>query len=246
MCLVTIQRTSARRPGKPAFQSTPYSCAFKFALWTQPVSLTRRPTVRISQGPYHQLAWRRWMEPSGWCSTSKSPSPRPWRLPPVLRVARDVVGEQAELVGESLHAHAEGLFEEAREMSHQARLALAQSELGEAHQVEDERRRQDRVAPLPDELCAHLRAEESTEVDEVPRRLPVAEGRDVLDPHPRVGRIAERRGENTRLAPDLRALVAGVCGDPPLPPPPDVLTPPRHGPPGPIWGKPREGRPVPR
>src|SRR2546430_2184778 len=59
-------------------------------------------------------------------------------------------------------AHAEGLFEEAREMGHQARLALAQSELGEAHQVEDERRRQDRVAPLPDELHAHLRAEEST------------------------------------------------------------------------------------
>src|SRR5439155_582740 len=36
----------------------------------------------------------------------------------------------------------------------------------------------------PEELHAHLRAEESPEVDEVPRRLPVAEGRDVLDPHP--------------------------------------------------------------
>src|SRR5437867_10485915 len=129
MCLVTIQLESERQPVKPAFQSTPYSCAFKFALWTQPVSLTQRPTVRISQGPYHQLAWRRWREPSGWCSTSKSPSPRPWRLPPVLRVARDVLSQHPELLRESLHAHAEGLFEEARELRHRARLALAQSEL---------------------------------------------------------------------------------------------------------------------
>src|SRR5947208_9928238 len=107
-------------------------------------------------------------------------------------------------------------------MGHQARLALAQSELAEAHQVEDERRRQDGVAPLPDELHAHLRAEESPEVDEVPRRLPVAEGWDVLDPHPGVGRIAERRGEDTRLAPDLRALVAGIREHPSVAPAQDV------------------------
>jgi len=60
------------------------------------------------------------------------------------------------------------------------------------------------------EVHAHLGAEKALEVDEIPRGLPVAERRHVLDPHPRMRRIAERRSENP--APDPLLYTAGGPG----------------------------------
>jgi len=137
-------------------------------------------------------------------------------------VAFYIVGEHPELIGERLDAHAEGILEEAREVRHRAGLAFSLGELGEPDEIEDERRRQDRVATLPDELHAHLRPEKSAEVNEVPRRLPVAERRDVLDGHAGVRRIAECCAEHAGLASDLGALVAGVGEHPAVAPTQDV------------------------
>src|SRR2546428_2325285 len=187
----------------------------------------RRPTARRdrARGPRRRGRCR-----SG--SASGAASPCPWLFPPyrgtvlrvalVVRVAFYIVGEHPELIREGLDGHAEGILEEAREVCHGAGFAFALGELGEPDEIEDQRRRQDRVAALPDEVHAHLRPEKSAEVNEVPRRFPVAERRDVLDRHAGVRRIAECGAKHAGFTSELGALVAGVGPPPPPPPPPRV------------------------
>src|SRR6266850_3837698 len=60
---------------------------------------------------------------------------------------------------------AEGRLEEAAGVAHRALLARAVGEIRQPDQVDHERRRERRVAPLPRELERHPRPEEPLEVD---------------------------------------------------------------------------------
>ncbi|BFO17125.1 hypothetical protein SHKM778_35130 [Streptomyces sp. KM77-8] len=74
----------------------------------------------------------------------------------------------------------------------------------QAGQVEDEGRREGRVAALPGGLEDHAGAEEAVEGDVVPGGLPVAEGRYVVDVDLALGGGAEGVGEDAFLAGVLR------------------------------------------
>src|SRR5207245_10894289 len=67
-----------------------------------------------------------------------------------------------------------------------------------------------RVAPLPSKLHHHLDAEEPSEVNVVPRRLPVVERFDVLDGDVRLRLVANDARNHLVLGLDLRSLVDGV------------------------------------
>ncbi len=82
------------------------------------------------------------------------------------------------------------LKKHARCLQH-ADLAAPLRQQGQPGQVEHQRRRQDRVAALPDELQHHLRAQEALEVDVVPGRLPVVQRFDVLDRDVRLRLVAD-------------------------------------------------------
>src|SRR5262245_57976910 len=98
----------------------------------------------------------------------------------VLRGVRD---EVVHLDMEVVRPAAQRSLEKARGLAHRALLAGAVRQVRQPDEVDDERRRERRVASLPRELQRHPRPEEAFEVDEVPGRLPVAERRDVVDPH---------------------------------------------------------------
>ncbi|CAE7843346.1 maX1, partial [Symbiodinium microadriaticum] len=73
--------------------------------------------------------------------------------------------EQAELFREIVFFGAQWRFEEAGELRLQTGGPFALSQVGEASQVDHQRGGKQRVAPLPDELHHHWRAEEALEVD---------------------------------------------------------------------------------
>ena len=108
--------------------------------------------------------------------------------------------QQRKLPGKIVLVDAQRAFEEAAQMGEHARLAVPCRELDEPHQVEHQRRRQQRIAPLPGELHDHRRAQEAAEVNVVPGRLPVAQAADVFD-----------RDERLRLVAEDLAAAGGPC-----------------------------------
>src|SRR3972149_1315800 len=118
--------------------------------------------------------------------------------------------------------HPQWILEEARQVSHWACLPLAVGKLRKAHQVQHQWGREDRVASLPDELKAHFCAQITTEVDKIPRRLPITQRRNILDENPSVRGVAEGGGQDTRLAPQFGALMVGIIQHLSVAPPQDV------------------------
>src|SRR6185436_17329914 len=106
-----------------------------------------------------------------------------------LAMGGDVLQQRLVLAEETVLLGLVGGLEEARQVAQVAALVGAVGEVGHPDQVQDQRRRERRVAALPDELEDHLGAEEAGEVDEVPGGLPVAERRDIVDPDAGMGLV---------------------------------------------------------
>src|SRR5207245_8183705 len=105
--------------------------------------------------------------------------------------ATEIAVEPRILPAEVLLLRADGRLEEAGRLGHGPALATPERQIREPYQVDHQGRGEDRIASLPGELHRHARAEKSLEMDQVPRRLPVAERGDVGDVDAGLGRIAE-------------------------------------------------------
>lgn len=99
--------------------------------------------------------------------------------------------EHRELLREVIFLGPQRRLEEAGQLDQQAVLAVALGQVGEAGQVDHQRRRQERVAALPGELHDHRCAEKTLEVDVVPGCFPVSHAVNILDGDQRLRRIAE-------------------------------------------------------
>src|SRR6516162_743691 len=91
-----------------------------------------------------------------------------------------------------------------------ADFAAALGQKRQAHDVEQERRGQQRIAALPEELQDHLRIQKSLEMDMIPRRLPVIERFDVFDRHMGLRLVADDGADDLVLGLNLRRLVGGI------------------------------------
>src|SRR6266852_2212373 len=99
----------------------------------------------------------------------------------VLILGVNVVLQHSKLLEEVMLLDTHRAFEEAGQVPQDTDLAAALGEQGKPSQVQDQRRGQERVAPLPGELERHLDSHETGEMDVIPGRLPVVERFNVLD-----------------------------------------------------------------
>src|SRR5215207_5124026 len=98
-----------------------------------------------------------------------------------LSVTRRILLQQPKLLGEVVLGDVHRRLEVVRQMFQASLLATAVRKLHPPHEIEQQRSRQQRITPLPDELQRHRSAKKTLEMDVVPRRLAVAHGGDVLD-----------------------------------------------------------------
>src|SRR5262249_16055728 len=89
------------------------------------------------------------------------------------------VQKQRELPGKIMFRGSERALEKTGQVAEHTDLAAPMREFDEADQIQHERRRQQRVAPLPDELQRHWRAQKAAKMNVVPGRFPVAQATDV-------------------------------------------------------------------
>src|SRR5207244_8254994 len=114
--------------------------------------------------------------------------------------APEITVQHRILPAEFLLLRADGRLEETGRLGHGPALAAPERQIREPDEVDHQRRGEHRIASLPRELHRHAHAEKSLEVDQVPRRLPVAERGDVGDLDARLGRIAEHAPDYAVLA----------------------------------------------
>ena len=95
-------------------------------------------------------------------------------------------------------------------MAEDAGFAAALGELDEAHQIEHQRCRKQRITALPCELQRHRRTEKATKMDVVPGGFPVAQAADVFDRNERLRIVAEDVADELIFALNLGRLVGRV------------------------------------
>ncbi len=93
----------------------------------------------------------------------------------------EMIEQHMPLRGLVVYSNVQRVFEEAGQVTHGTAVAGTMFMGGEACEVDDQWRRENRVAALPSKLHRHFRLQKSLEVDEVPCHLPVVQGRDEID-----------------------------------------------------------------
>ncbi len=93
----------------------------------------------------------------------------------------EMIEQHTPLHGLVVYSNVQRVFEEAGQVTHGTAAAGTMFMGGEAREVDDQRRGENRVAALPSKLHRHFRLQKTLEVDEIPCHLPVIQGLDEID-----------------------------------------------------------------